>query len=229
MASQFQEDDAAATARRKMVAAQIVARGIVDERVISAMLQVPREYFVPEDVVHLAYEDRPLPIGHSQTISQPYTVAFQCQSLQLSGGERVLEIGTGSGYAAAVLSYLADEIFTIERIPELAADSRLRLEQLGYRNVHVYAGDGSLGLASKAPYDAIVCTAGAPHLPDALAEQLADGGRLVIPIGETPHGQIMTRFTRTGAELRPEELGPFAFVPLVGRQAWRLKQGSGDE
>lgn len=206
--------------RRRMVDEQIRDRGITDARVLSAMRTVPRDEFVPDDLCDAAYDDCPLPIGHEQTISQPSTVAFMCQALQLRGDEKVLEIGAGSGYSAAVLSLLADVVFTIERIPELATQARQRLRRLGYRNVHVITGDRTLGLPEQAPFDAIVVTAGAESLPDNYVQQLRNGGRIVIPIGQLPCGQIMHRFTRQENELTDEDLGSFAFVPLIGAQGW---------
>ncbi len=216
-------------ARRTMVFDQIQARGVSHPQAIAAMLQVPREMFVPSHLVQYAYDDRPLPIGFGQTISQPFTVAFQCAALLLTGHEKVLEVGTGCGYAVAVLSLLTEYVHSIERVAELAAQAEDRLAKLGYRNVQVHTGDGSLGLPAHAPFDAIVCTAGAPNLPAALVGQLADGGRLVIPIGPTHHNQVMMRYTRRGGELREEDLGPFAFVPLVGKQGWREPGADGDE
>ncbi len=215
-------DDAAAFAelRLAMVENQIRARGVEDSRVLAAMNRVPREAFVPARLRVAAYDDMPLPIGFGQTISQPYTVAFMCEALQLRGEEKVLEIGTGSGYAAAVLSLLAREVYTVERIGALAEEASARLTHLGYRNVHVRVADGTLGLADAAPFDAIVVTAGAEELPEAYRRQLADGGRIVIPLGRTPYSQTLCRFTRTGEEIRVENLGGFAFVPLIGAQGW---------
>ncbi|MBI1903513.1 MAG: protein-L-isoaspartate(D-aspartate) O-methyltransferase [Planctomycetia bacterium] len=206
--------------REVMVRQQFAGRGIVDARVLAAMREVPRHEFVPQHLAIYAYDDKPLPIGFGQTISQPYTVAFMCQAMSLHGGEKVLEIGTGSGYAAAVLSHLAERVYTIERIAELAAEAAERLRRLGYANVEVRTADGTLGLADAAPFDAIVVTAGAQTLPPAYQEQLAEGGRIVIPIGPTRHSQTMWRYTRVGDDLLGEDLGPFAFVPLIGEQGW---------
>jgi protein-L-isoaspartate(D-aspartate) O-methyltransferase len=175
---------------------------------------VPREKFVPPELMDLAYDDRALPIGLEQTISQPYTVAFMCQEARLTSQDKVLEIGTGSGYGAAVLSLLAREVHTIERIDALFQQARERLAQLNYHNVHVYLDDGTLGLLQEAPFDAIICTAGAESLPQAYQEQLADGGRLIIPIGPMAHQQ-MVRITRRGDNFDRERLGSFGFVPLV--------------
>lgn len=206
--------------RQVMVEQQLRRRGIVDERVLQAMAAVPREEFVSEPMREHAYEDRPLPIGFGQTISQPLTVAFQCQALQLQGDERVLEIGTGSGYAAAVLAHLAKEVYTVERIPELATQAKETLSRLGYTNAHVFTADGTLGLPDQAPFDGIVVTAGGTSLPQPYLVQLSMGGRIVIPLGESQHGQSMYRFTKFPEDLQVENLGGFAFVPLIGRYAW---------
>lgn len=203
-----------------MVKDQLCGRGITDERVLLAMSHVPREEFVAEDLRDRAYDDCPLPIRFDQTISQPFTVAFQCQALQLDGGERVLEIGTGSGYAAAVLSQLAREVFTVERIPGLTADAKETLQRLGYDNVQVFTANGTLGLPDHAPFDAIVVTAGGTTLPKPFLEQLAMGGRIVMPIGESLYSQSMYRFTKQCDEVNVEDLGGFAFVPLIGRYGW---------
>ena len=216
--------DAAATdfaeLRRWMVDEQLREHGISDERVLDAMRRVPREEFVPEELRDAAYEDGPLPIGFGQTISQPFTVAFMCQALQLEGTEKVLEIGAGSGYGAAVLSLLASSVFTVERVPGLVNSARARLTRTGYENVNVVAGDGTLGLPDEAPFDAIVVTAGAETLPDAYVRQLRAGGRIVIPLGRSRHSQTMYRFTRIDEQLQVENLGGFAFVPLIGRYGW---------
>lgn len=206
--------------RARMVECQLRKRGIANEHVLAAMADVPREEFVPVAMSERAYDDCPVPIGWEQTISQPYTVAFMCEALRLTGTERVLEIGTGSGYAAAVLSLLAKEVFTVERITSLAEHARARLHRLGYDNVAVFAGDGSVGLPDQAPFDGIVVTAGAAELPQPFATQLSEGGRIVIPIGRTPFAQAMFRFTKRGAHLQSEKLGGFAFVPLIGEHGW---------
>lgn len=210
------------SARQYMVEHQLRRRGIADERVLQAMLSVPREEFVPAVQRNRAYDDCPLPIGFDQTISQPYTVAFQCAALKLAGDERVLELGTGCGYAAAVLSLLAKDVHTIERIPGLADQARRTLARLGYANVHVHTGDGTLGLPEAGPFDGIVATAGGTDLPEPLAEQLAPGGRIVIPLGESLYEQSMYRFTKRagGEELAKENLGAFCFVPLIGKHGW---------
>jgi protein-L-isoaspartate(D-aspartate) O-methyltransferase len=204
-------------ARHNMVVHQLERRGIHDPRVLEAMEWVPREEFVPPELVDLAYDDRALPIGLEQTISQPYTVAFMCQEAYVRSTDNVLEIGTGSGYGAAVLSLLAREVHTIERIEELFHAARDRLARLGYENVRVYLDDGTQGLPQEAPFEAIVCTAGAEVLPDAYQRQLAEGGRLVIPIGPPAHQQMM-RLTRRGDAWNRDNLGSFGFVPLVGNE-----------
>lgn len=203
-----------------MVTGDIETRGVRDPRVLAAMRAVPRHRFVPADLADQAYTDEPLPIGHGQTISQPYVVALMTEALQLQPTDRVLEIGTGSGYAAAVLSHIASEVWTIERLPELAEHAKQVLDELGIGNVHVEIGDGTLGWPSAAPYDAIVVTAGGPSVPPALTAQLADGGRLVIPVGPTARSQSLVRVTRRGADLQQEDLGGVRFVPLVGAQGW---------
>lgn len=219
-----QPDDAAAHGfeelRLRMVRQQLERRGITDTRVLDAMRKVPREEFVDEASRADAYKDCPLPIGLGQTISQPFTVAFQCQALLLRGDERILEIGTGSGYCAAVLSLLGTEVISLERIPELARQATKTLRRLDYHNVSVVATDGTLGLRERGPYDAILVTAGGRSLPEPLVEQLAPGGRIVIPLGSTPSGQSMFRYTKMADQLQSENLGAFAFVPLVGRFGW---------
>lgn len=207
--------------RLAMVELQLWQNGIRDERVLTAMAKVPRDEFVPTILKASSYGDCPLSIGHGQTISQPFTVAFMCQALQFKGHERVLEIGTGSGYAAAVLSLLANKVFTIERIDDLATAAAARLKRLDYTNVEVIAGDGTLGLPEAAPFDGIVATAAAGQLPPPLAPQLAEGGRIVMPIGGETFDQCLYRFTKRGGELHGENLGCFAFVPLLGQFGWR--------
>jgi protein-L-isoaspartate(D-aspartate) O-methyltransferase len=208
--------------RREMVRYQLLERDIDDPAVLEAMARVPREEFVPEDVRHLAYADAPLPIGQGQTISQPYVVALMIEALELSPGDRALEIGTGSGYAAAVLAQVADAVYTIERHEELAEAAARRFRDLGYDNIHVHHANGTLGWPEHAPYDAIVVTAGGPHVPEPLREQLAVGGRLVIPIGATLHSQELIRLRRTAPDrFRREDLGAVRFVPLVGEAGWQ--------
>lgn len=203
--------------RAAMVELQLRPNGISDERVLAVMRQVPREEFVPANLRDCAYSDCPLPIGHDQTISQPFTVAFMCQALRLAGHETILEIGTGSGYAAAVLSLLARKVFTIERIVDLADAAAARLKRQGYDNVEVFAADGTLGLPDQAPFDGIVVTASPARVPQPYVAQLADGGRIVIPIGGESGGQCMYRFTKRGEKLDAENLGGFVFVPLIGK------------
>src|SRR4051812_11537307 len=205
-------------ARHNMVAEQLERRGIHDPRVLEAMDWVPRHEFVPKDLVEEAYKDRALPLSFEQTVSQPYTVAFMCQEAQISASDKVLEVGTGSGYAAAVLSLLAREVHTIERIPTLYRTAKERLTRLGYSNVTCYCDDGTLGLPSKAPFDAILVPAGTERIPQAYKNQLSDGGRLVIPVGATSRQQ-MFRLTRHGNEFIAEDLGSFGFVPLVSDHA----------
>ncbi|MDX1570400.1 MAG: protein-L-isoaspartate(D-aspartate) O-methyltransferase [Xanthomonadales bacterium] len=206
--------------REHMVAQQIEARGIRDERVLEAMREVPREAFVSEEMAEFAYEDAPLPIQDEQTISQPYIVALMAEALELGPGDRVLEIGAGSGYAAAVLSRIADEVFAIERHERLAELAQERCRRLGYDNVHVLHGDGTRGWPEKAPFHAITVAAGGPRIPESLREQLADGGRLVIPVGAAPNPQELIRARRAGDEFEEESLGAVRFVPLIGDEAW---------
>jgi protein-L-isoaspartate(D-aspartate) O-methyltransferase len=208
------------TQRKLMVERRIRARGVRDPRVLAAMGAVPREAFLSPEFSGLAYDDCALPIEAGQTISQPYIVALMTEALDLRGGETVLEIGTGSGYGAAVLAHVAKRVFTVERIPELADLARERLARLGYPTVAVHCGDGSGGWPEHAPYDAIIATAGAPDLPRVLLEQLAIGGRIVMPIGPF-HAQELVRVTRTGEDdFRRDELGPVQFVPLIGVHGW---------
>jgi protein-L-isoaspartate(D-aspartate) O-methyltransferase len=207
--------------RDEMVEQQIVARGVRDPRVLAAMRKVPRHEFVPEDLRESAHEDGPLPIGEGQTISQPLIVAFMTEAAQLSGGERVLEIGTGSGYGAAVLAEIAGEVVTIECIERLATNARATLDRLGYRNVEVLVGDGTLGWPAAAPYDAILVTAGGPYVPPSLRAQLKVGGRLVMPVGEQHFGQTLVRVTRgADGEDRQEDLSMVSFVPLIGAEGF---------
>jgi protein-L-isoaspartate(D-aspartate) O-methyltransferase len=208
-----------------MVAHQILERGVRSEAVARAMRDVPREAFIGEEMQEFAYADSPLPIAEGQTISQPYIVAYMIDALELEGGERVLEIGTGSGYAAAVLSRIAREVYTIERHPSLARQARAVLERHGYDNVHVIEGDGTRGWPEAAPYDAIVVTAGGPEVPPALREQLAIGGRLLMPIGDTPREQRLVRVERVGQDdYDQEDLLPVRFVPLIGEQGWQEEE-----
>ncbi len=206
--------------RLSMVEEQLRKRGISDPRVMDAMAKVPRHLFVPPEHQAAAYEDRPLPIGQGQTISQPYMVAIMTQTLELEGNERVLEIGTGSGYQCAVLAELCHEVYTIERIPALIENAQRTLENLGYGNIRFRTGDGSKGWPEEAPFDRIVVTAGAPYTPGTLKAQLADGGRLVIPTGPK-YAQTLYRITRKGNEFTDEEITGCVFVPLVGDFGWK--------
>ena len=207
--------------RERMVAIQLEARGITDPLVLDAMRVVPRERFVAAYLAAFAYDDGPLPIGEGQTISQPYIVAAMAEAVRIKPGERVLEIGTGSGYGAAVLSRIAGEVYTVERIGELAETARDRLAALGYDNVHVCEGDGTVGWPEHAPYEAILVTAGGPRVPEALLRQLAVGGRLIMPVGPEPRSQRLVRVTRTDAhEYEHENLEYVAFVPLIGAEGW---------
>jgi protein-L-isoaspartate(D-aspartate) O-methyltransferase len=210
-----------AAARERMVRDHLAGRGLRDRRVLDAMGTVPREAFLPPELAEFAYEDAPLPIAQGQTISQPYIVALMTAALELGPSDRVLEIGTGSGYAAAVLARVAREVYTVERHAELAEAARGRLRDLGFDNVHVLHGDGTVGWSAHAPYDAIVVTAGGPEIPPALVEQLAPGGRLVIPVGDDRSLQTLVRLTREpDGRLRREDLGDVRFVPLIGAQGW---------
>ena len=206
--------------RLAMVAEQLRRRGIRDERVLAAMAKVPRHLFVPSGSQSEAYEDRPLPIGDGQTISQPYMVAIMTQSLNLTGGEKVLEIGTGSGYQTAVLAELAREVFTVERLFALYQKAEIRLRNLGYENIHCWLGDGSIGWPEKAPFDGLLVTAGAPEVPEALKSQLAEGGRLVIPVGSR-YSQSLLKIERVGGHFETEDITGCVFVPLVGEGGWR--------
>jgi aldehyde:ferredoxin oxidoreductase len=208
--------------RERMVETQISPRGIRDPWVLHAMRTVPRERFVPASLEDAAYDDGPLPIGEGQTISQPYVVALMTEAVEPRPGDRALEIGTGSGYAAAVLATIVSEVYTIERIAPLADGARRHLEAIGYRNVHVLHGDGTLGWPEHAPYDAIIVTAGGPFVPAPLLDQLAIGGRLIMPVGGGLHSQRLVRVTRTTADsYAREELQEVAFVPLIGKEGWR--------
>jgi protein-L-isoaspartate(D-aspartate) O-methyltransferase len=208
-----------AAARNEMVARQIRSRGIISARVLDAMAAVPRHEFVPLDAQASAYSDEALPIGAGQTISQPFIVAAAANALQLSGCERVLEIGGGCGYQAAVLSLLAQDVVVVELLPSLAAASRERLARLGYGNVRVEDGDGSLGWPAAAPYDAILVSAAAPAIPPPLIEQLAESGRLVVPVGDSER-QSMLRIVKRAGSLAQESLLTCRFVPLLGRHGW---------
>jgi len=201
--------------RARMVDQQVKARGIKDECVLQAMAKVPRHEFVAEKVRANAYDDDPLPIGHEQTISQPYIVALMTEAAKPRPEHRVLEIGTGSGYQAAVLAELVKEVYTIELVPELADDAKARLQRLGYKNVHTKAGDGYKGWPDAAPFDAVVVTCGADHVPDPLIEQLKPGGVLVIPVGKSQDEQSLLAITKDAkGKQTTRDLGPVRFVPL---------------
>lgn len=213
--------------RKQMIDYQLAARGLHDEAVLKAVSAVPREEFVPTELVEFAYSDSPLPIAARQTISQPYIVALMTAALELQPEDRVLEVGTGSGYAAAVLAEIANEVYTVERHKILADTARRRLEQLGYENAQVLHGDGTLGWAEYAPFDAIVVAAGGPEVPDTLKQQLAIGGRLVIPVGSSLRTQKLLRVLRIGEhEFEEEDLGSVRFVPLIGAAGWEDEAGS---
>ena len=206
-----------AGSRERMVAAQVARRGVADLRVLAAMRAVPREAFVAEGMEEFAYEDSPLPIAEGQTISQPYIVALMIEAARLEPGARVLDVGTGSGYAAAVLSRIAGKVYTIERHRPLMEVARERFARLGYRNIEVRHGDGTLGWSEAAPIDAILVAAGGPEVPEALRRQLKIGGRMIIPIGKLGDMQELVRVTRDGEKsFHEEDLGPVTFVPLIG-------------
>lgn len=205
--------------RAEMVERQIRRRGVKDPRVLNAMLSVPRHLFVPRSLIASAYGDEPLAIGEGQTISQPYVVAAMTEALELTGSEKVLDVGAGSGYQAAILSLLASQVIAIETRPLLARFARERLLRLGYSNVQVEVGDGSQGWPSEAPYDAIIVAAATRTIPPPLIEELAEGGRLVIPIGSSEHQQLR-RIRKNNGRIEEQTLFPCRFVPLVGRFAW---------
>lgn len=208
-------------ARRRMVENQVIARGVTDPRVIDAMLKVPRHKFVEEALADQAYQDAPLPIGEKQTISQPYMVAVMSEALLLKGDETVLEVGTGSGYQAAVLALLCDRVFSLERLATLARRARRALDENGFSKVNIRLADGTLGWKDMAPFDGILVTAGAPSIPQEYLDQLAVGGRLIIPVGDRA-SQVLIRVTRVSEqEYREEKMLGCRFVPLIGSQGWR--------
>ena len=208
--------------RARMVETQIKARGISDVRVLRAMAAIPRHLFIDEGLIDQAYNDSPLPIGEHQTISQPYIVALMTEALELKGKERVLEIGTGSGYQTAVLACLADRVFSVERIASLAANARKILDMLNFYNVAIRVGDGSYGWKEEAPFDAIITTAAAPEIPQYLVEQLAPGGRMVVPVGSRDVQTLykLTRSIENPQEIKKEDLGGCRFVSLIGESGW---------
>ena len=210
-------------ARRRMVETQIVRRGLGEPRLLEAFESVPRHLFVPEEYLYAAYDDSPLPIGYSQTISQPYIVALMTDLLTLQGNERVLEIGTGSGYQAAILGVLAEEVHTVEFIPELATRADKLLKELGMENVHVHIGDGSLGWPESAPYGGILVAAAAPRMPKILLEQLEGKGRLVLPVGGRGI-QNLEVWERKGDEFESKSETTVSFVPLRGEQGWDRRE-----
>jgi len=205
--------------RRAMIDDQLRRRGISDPRVLEAMLAVPRHEFVPLAAVGLAYQDRPVPIGEAETISQPYMVAVMTQAASIQPGDKALEVGAGSGYQAAILAHLGAKVYAVERSYRLVELARARLARLGYEDVEVIWGDGTEGYAAAAPYQAILVTAGAPRIPDPLRDQLDDGGRLLIPVGDFRQ-QTLYLVTRRGGEFATRVLDPCQFVPLVGRYGW---------
>ena len=206
--------------RLRMVETQIAGRGVKDTRVLAAMRRIPRHEFLPEAIRGVAYADQALPIGEGQTMSQPYMVALMTELLELKGPERVLEIGTGSGYQAAVLAELCEKVYTVERVKMLAAQARTVLDRLGYKNVAIKVYDGTYGWKEMAPFDAIIVTAGSPDVPSALVDQLKDNGRLVIPVGER-HSQQLVRMIKTPHGIVTEKSIPCIFVPLIGAYGWK--------
>lgn len=215
------EDEASyANLRNRMVDDQIISRGIHDEHLLDALRRLPRHWFISEEYADMAYSDGPLPIGHGQTISQPYIVALMTELLKLTGDENVLEVGTGSGYQAALLAFLARQVHTIERHASLAEKAETVLLRLGLTNVTVHVGDGSLGLPDYSPFQAIMVTAAAPQVPQPLFDQLDEGGRLVLPEGAAG-GQVLDRWSRQGGKFEQEHITPVAFVPLRGEHGWK--------
>jgi len=208
--------------RKRMVETQLIPRGIHDPLVLKAMGEVPREEFVPKDLRESAYGDNPLPIGEGQTISQPYIVALMTEALELKGAEKVLEIGTGSGYQAAVLAEIAGEVYSVERVAPLSEKAKQILERLGYDNIHFKVFNGTLGWPEHSPYAAIMVTAGAPEIPEPLIEQLAEGGRLIIPVGDSL-GQDLLKIRKVNGEPVTEDLGAVRFANLIGEYGWKEK------
>lgn len=206
--------------REKMIREQIRARGVTNILVLNALLKVPRHLFVEESLRHRAYEDYPLPIGEGQTISQPYIVALMTEALKLKGGEKILEIGTGSGYQTAILGEIAERVYSVERIPTLAKRARELLDKLGYKNISIKVGDGTFGWKEFSPYDGIIVTAGSPDIPPPLIEQLKEGGRLVIPVGDI-FSQDLLVITKEKDKIKKENYGGVRFVKLIGEYGWR--------
>ncbi len=217
--------DRYAKQRKKMVDSQIRSRSIRDERVLRAMEKIPRHLFIDEGLIDQAYNDNPLPIGDKQTISQPYIVALMTEALELKARDKVLELGTGSGYEAAILAELADRVFTIERIASLAQKARKLLESLNYYNVVIRVGDGTYGWREESPFDAIAVSAGSPSIPRMLVEQLAIGGRLVIPVGSRYSQSLikLTRLSENPDDVKREDLGGCRFVNLIGEHGWKVE------
>ncbi|WP_159718830.1 protein-L-isoaspartate(D-aspartate) O-methyltransferase [Geminicoccus flavidas] len=216
-------------ARARMVERQLKGRGITDPRVLAAMASVPRERFIAESQRDAAYVDGPLPIGEGQTISQPFVVAMMLQAAELQPDDRALEIGTGSGYAAAIMAEIVREVHTIERHPRLTEIARTRLELMKYRNVQVHLGDGSLGWPEAAPFDAIIAAAGGPIVPATLKRQLATDGRLVMPVGPGGEQRLLKLTRQSETRFREEDLGAVWFVPLIGAEGWPAPATSGAE
>jgi protein-L-isoaspartate(D-aspartate) O-methyltransferase len=216
----MRDDTELAAKRLEMLERQLRRRGINDEKVLAAMDAVPRHEFVPAEFRERAYEDAPLPIGDGQTISQPYIVAAMTAALRIKAGDRILEIGTGCGYQAAILSRLGREVFSVERRPKLAAEASKRLGEPGYANVHVHCGDGSLGLPEFAPFDAILVAAAAPSVPKPLLAQLAEGGRMILPVGDEEN-QVLQLIEKLGNTILTNTLEGCRFVPLVGCHGWQ--------
>jgi protein-L-isoaspartate(D-aspartate) O-methyltransferase len=206
--------------RKAMVEEQLVPRGISDKRVLEAFRKVPRHEFVPKELWQNSYNDYPLPIGEGQTISQPYMVALMTEALKLKGSDKVLEIGTGSGYQAAILAELAKEIYSVERLKGLVDKAQRALDSLGYKNINMKVGDGTLGWEEMGPYDGIIVTAGSPAIPESLIKQLKDKGRMIIPVGGNGFGQILTLVEKLDNTIRTSEVCACTFVPLIGKEGW---------
>jgi len=217
MQENLEEEIDFSRARKEMVETQIKARGITDKRVLAAMLKVERHKFVPPEIRHLAYTDQPLPIGEGQTISQPYIVALMTELLKLKGDEKVLEVGTGSGYQAAILAELCKEVYTVEILKPLAERAKKLLKKLGYKNVFVKHGDGFFGWKEHAPFDAIIVTCAPPYIPKPLIEQLAEGGRMVIPVGPEWKWQDLLVIEKIKGKIKKRKVAPVRFVPMIGK------------